>query len=352
MLFVLDPQKKYAVLSCIINKFGNMINSRQYSNYQQISNNWIPFTVLIERYEPESNKLLNRDLWDITSIDANIPKSYEFNVSYKADALIEHYAFNNHKPEMYHYSQTTDTSLLLAERLTYAANQGTQMRNCATAALKYVASQLGKNITDQQLAELVNEPNQDTSLSQMKQFAQSVGLFCRAVKTDIKTLKSLNNCKTILYIPGKKHFVVLETVDDKYIWTVDLASNKFYYHTDINFFGMDWTDGIALLVSNQPITDKFTEINDDELQTIIGSGYSCTRLLQTYNVIFCDYVGGLCGGWYQEYYTRYGCQNGTGSCSSSTMIRYKESPCVIDPYYPDDCTVTGEWTCYYVRACA
>jgi len=352
MFFVMDPAKNYAILSCLINKYGNLVISKQYSNYQLISNNWVPTTVLIEQYEAGSNRLLVRDLWDITGIDTNVPQSYEFNVSYEADALIEHSAFNGHKPEMYCYSQTTDTTLLLAERLAYAANEGVQTQNCATASLKYVASQLGKDVNDQQLAGLVNKPNEDTSLYQMKQFAQGVGFFCRAVKTDIKTLKNLNGCKAILYIPGKRHFVVLEKIDDKYVWTVDLASNKFYYHTDINFFGMDWTEGIALLVSNQPITGEFVEINDSELQTIIGLGYSCTRLLQDYYVVYCNYIAGGCDGWYQVYYTRYGCQIGTGSCSSSTMIRYAESPCVIDPYYPDHCTVTGEWTYHYMRACA
>jgi hypothetical protein len=186
----------------------------------------------------------------------------------------------------------------------------------------------------------------------MKQFAQGLGLFCRAIKTDIETLKSLNGCKAILYIPGKRHFVVLETIDDKYVWTVDLASSKFYYHTDISLFGMDWTEGTALLVSNQPIIGEFVEINNGELQTIIGLGYSCTRLLQEYDVVYCSYIGGLCGDWYQVYFTRYGCQSGSGSCPTSSMIRYKETPCVIDPYEPFGCDVTGEWTCYYMRACA
>jgi hypothetical protein len=186
----------------------------------------------------------------------------------------------------------------------------------------------------------------------MKQFAQGLGLYCRAVKTDIESLKKLNGCKAILHIPGKNHFVVLESIDDKYVWTIDLANNKFYYHTDIDFFGMDWTEGTALLVSNQPIMDKFTEINDGELQTIIGSGYSCTRLLQEYDVVFCTYIGGICGCNYEEYYTRYGCESGTGSCSGSKMVRYAETPCILDPFYPIGCTVTGEWTCYYMRACS
>jgi hypothetical protein len=354
MVFEMDPQKDYAVISCLISRHGDVVISKQYSNYQPIAGGWIPSTILLEQYEAGSNRLLARDLWDITSIDANAPKSYDFEVSYEADALIEHFSFSDSKPEMYRYSRTIDTDLLLAERLAYAASESVQPQNCATAALKYVTSQLGKGVTDQQLAQLVNKPDKTTNLYEMKQFAQGLGLYCRAVKTDVQTLKSLNGCKAILHIPGKKHFVVLEAIDDKYVWTIDLASNRFYYRTDTDFFGMDWTEGIALLISKSPVTGEFKEIDNQQLQTMTGaSGYSCTRLLQEYNVIYCSYVAGSCGGYYQEYYTRYGCEPAeSGSCTSTKMIRCKETPCIVDPYDPDACTGTGEWTCYYMRACA
>lgn len=351
MFFAMDPARNYAVLSYLINELGNMVASKQYSNFQQINGNWIPSIILIEQYEPGTNRLLARDLWDITSVDTNVPQNCEFNVDYKADALIEYSVFNKHKPEMYRYSQTTNTTLLLAERLTYAAKEGIQKQNCATAALKHVASQLGKDISDQQLAQLVNEPNGQTSLYAMKQFAQSQGLYCLAVKTDIKTLKSLNDCKVILYIPGKKHFIVLDIIDDKYIWTIDLASNNFYYRTDINFFDMDWTDGIALLVSNTPIRGEFIEITDGELQTIFAAGYSCTLLLQNEYSVNCNYIAGMCGGLYEYHWARWGCESGTGSCSCSVLPRYETSPCIINPNYPTHCTITGEWTIYNMRAC-
>ncbi|MGA1979870.1 MAG: cysteine peptidase family C39 domain-containing protein [Sedimentisphaerales bacterium] len=354
MLFVMDPQKDYAVISCLITGHGNAVISKRYSDYQSIAGGWIPSTILLEQYESGSNRLLARDLWDITSIDANSPESYDFEVGYEADALIEHFSFNSSKPEMYRYSQSANTDLLLAERLAYAASENAQSQNCATATLKYAISQLGKDVTDQQLARLVNGPDKTTSLYQMKQFAKGMGLYCRTVKTDIQTLKNLQGCQVILHIPGKKHFVALEAIDDKYVWTIDLASNKFYYHTDINFFGMDWTEGTALLISNDAIKGEFTEIDESELGNIRGaSGYQCNVLRQEYNVIFCTYVGGQCEGEYKEFYERWGCGvAGSGSCSQSKMIRYMKSPCIEDPYAPFSCTVTGEWTVYYMQACA
>ncbi len=352
MVFVMDPQKDYAVMFCSITGHGNVV-SRKYSDYRSIAGNWVPSVVLLEQYDAASNRLLARDLWNITVIDANTPESYEFEVGYEDDALIEHYSSDSRRPEMYRHSRGANTDLLLAERLAYVASEGTQPQNCATAALKYVASQLGKNVTDKQLTGLVSESNSVTNFYQMKQFAQGLGLYCRAVKTDIQTLKNLSGCQVILHIPGKKHFVALGAIDDKYVWTVDLSGNKFYYRTDVGFFGMDWTEGTALLISNSPITGEFTEIDNQQLQAMTGAaGYSCTRLLQEYDVIFCDSVAGLCGGLYEEFYTRYGCQSAaTGSCSSTKMIRYSTTPCIQDCCDPYACDVTGEWTDYYMRAC-
>jgi len=354
MVFVMDPQKDYAVISCLITGHGDVVISKQYSDYRSIAGGWVPSTILLEQYETGSNRLLAYDLWNITSIDANAPESYDFEVGYEDDALIEHFSFSGSKPEMYRHSQRVDTDLLLAERLAFADSENAQSQNCATAALKYVALQLGKNVTDQQLAQLVNGPDKTTNLYQIKRFAQGLGLYCRAVKTNIQTLKSLNGCEVILHIPGKKHFVALEAIDDKYVWTIDLASNKFYYCTDIDFFPMDWTEGTALLISNNAIKGEFTEIDESELGNITGaSGYQCNLLKQEYDVIFCEYVGGLCGGSYRAFYTRWGCGVAeSGSCSQSKMVRYEKSPCILDPYDLYNCDVTGEWTAYYMQACA
>jgi hypothetical protein len=355
MVFVMDPGKDYAVISCLKNKPGSSIISRQYSDYQLVSDNWVPATILMERYKAGSNRLLARDLWDITTIDANVPESYDFDVNYEDDALIEYSSYITDKPLTYRYSTMVDTDLLLAERLTFAASEGSQPQNCATAALKYTTSQLGKNVTDQQLAQLVSEPNNDTSLYAMKEFAQGLGLFCRAVKTDIQTLRDLEGCEVILHIPSENHFVVLAGIDNEYVWTIDLASNQFYYRTDLNFFGMDWTEGTALIISNQDIElqGNFTEIDDVQLTGILGSdsmGYKCDLLLQEYGYIPCSHVGGECLGYYYEFYRRWGCIRAqAGNCKNYLLPRYAKSLCIEDP--PDDCTVTGDWITYYMLAC-
>lgn len=352
MLFVMDPQKDYAVKSCLITGHGDVVISKDYCNYQSIGGNWVPFTILLERYEAESSKLLARDLWNITSIDENVPEADSFDVSYENNALIEYFSFVADESSMYQYSESADTEQLLADRLAYVT-EDSQPRNCATAALKYAIGRLGKNITDRELARLVSEPDKTTNLYQMKQFVQGLGFYCRAVKTDIDTLRGLEDCEIILHIPGRNHFIVVSDIDDEYIRVIDLAANKFYYRTDLDFFSMDWTEGTALIMSNNIIEGKYAEIGERELGNITGaSGYQCNVLRQEYNVIYCTYVGGQCEGFYREFYTRWGCGVAeSGSCSQSKMVRYKKSPCIEDPYDPLACDVTGEWTVYYMMAC-
>ncbi|MBN2592777.1 MAG: hypothetical protein JXA81_04655 [Sedimentisphaerales bacterium] len=355
MSFVLDAGRNYAVISHSTDGPDKII-SRQYDNYKLVSGIQVPMTILIEEYDAFNNRLLATDFWNITSISGNTPSVGEFSVDYGPDTLIEYYSNVTSKPALYGYSYVVDTDRLLIERLDYAASESLPAQNCATAALKYAASQLGRNLTYEQLAQLVNSPDRVTSLREMKDFAERCGFYCRVVQTDIQTLKGLSGCQVILHFPGKNHFVVLEGIDNQYAWSVDLSKDRFFYRTDLNFLDMDWSEGTALLISNRPIRLEVdsTEITGSRLSSMIGgSGYMCTRLLQEYYQIFCEqFADGQCDGYYEVYFTRYGCQAFTsGSCVDVVMDRMWESPCIVDPYYPLFCTVTGEWDKYYMRAC-
>ena len=359
MLFVMDPKKDYAVISSSVTSVADSITSAEYSDYQLVSNNWVPTTILIERYEAGSNRLLARNLWNITSLDANVPQAGSFNVEYEDDALVEFSSDVAEKPLFYRHSEIVDTDLLLAKRLDILASEGAQVQNCATIAMEYITGQLGKDVTEQQLAGLVSGPDGTTSIYAMKQFAQGLGLYCRAVQTDIETLKQLNGCQAILHIPGKEHFVVFDGIDDNYVWTIDLADNEFYYRSNIDFFGMDWSQGTALLVSNQPIDlqGNFTDIDDTELQSIVGAedeGYACTRLYQNEYTVFCaEPVGGICGGYYKAYRERWGCQAAaSGNCKGTNKERMRKAICINDPYDPWACTVAMPWYISFMLACA
>jgi hypothetical protein len=254
---------------------------------------------------------------------------------------------------MYRQSNAADTSRLLKKRLEIVKSDGANKRNCATIAMGYVASQFGVTIPDKDLASLVNQTRGTTSLYDMKSVMQGFGFYCRAVTMNIDMLKKLNGYKAILHFPGKGHFVVLDSIDDQYVWITDLSSAKFYDRMEISFLDMDWPNGTALLVSKQPIQGDFNEISSDRLADISGgTGYSCTKLLQEYDYILCSYVGGLCGGTCKEYYELWGCEiAGSGSCTTSRMLKFMETPCIEDVNSPGSCTVTGTWTSYYMRAC-
>jgi hypothetical protein len=349
MLFVLDSGRDYAVISHSTEGTDKIV-SRQYDNYRLVSGIQVPMTILIEEYDAFSNRLLSTDYWNITSISGYTPSIGEFSVDYEPDAVIEYRSYVTSKPAIYRQSYTVDTEQLLTERLDYAVSESVQLQNCATAALKYAASQLGRNLTYEQLAKLINNPDRVTSLKTMKDFAQRCGFYCRAIQTDIQTLQGLSGCQVILHFPGKNHFVVLEGIDDQYAWSVDLSKDKFYYRTDLNFLDMDWSEGTALLISDRPIRFQgdSAEITDSRLSNIIGgSGYSCTNLLQEYDYILCSE---FCLGIFEYYPTRWGCEAAeSGYCMSEMKLRAAFCPCAFNAYFM--CDVNGDWVFHYMRAC-
>lgn len=189
----------------------------------------------------------------------------------------------------------------------------------------------------------------------MKEFVRSQGLHCRAVRTDIRTLKSLTDCQVILHLPNKNHFVLLADIDNANVWCIDLASKKFCYRADINFFGMDWTEGTALLISDAPVKGSFNDIDVSGLQTITGGlGYSCTYLLQEEDWLVCEYIFGSCPGYYYYWPERWCCEEASrGSCYNSSLLWLATCKCIVETSgWGLDCNVDGNWWFGYVAACA
>lgn len=352
MLFVLDPDKDYAVLSCLFTG-QNTIEARQFDNFKQVSGNWIPNTILVEEYDDLENDPLVSDLWMFTSINSSTPPAESFQVDYKNNALVEYHCPNNEKPLIYQYADKVDFERFIA--FAVSENKSDIPQNCAIAALKSATMQLGKEVVSRPVTKLVSEKDKSTNMYEMKQFAQNLGLHARVVKTDIDTLRSLSDCKAIVHLPEKNHFVMIDHIDNQHVWIFDLTSNKFFYSTDINLFVKDWDEGTALLISREPVELKgnTTEIADARAHRFVGaSGYTCTDVLQGDYVVFCQYSGGNCYGDYQRFFKRYGCEAAeSGTCSYSLYTRKVASVCINDPYYVYYCTITGDWTYYYMWAC-
>jgi hypothetical protein len=186
----------------------------------------------------------------------------------------------------------------------------------------------------------------------MKRFAERQGLFCRAVQTDLASLRNLDGVQAILHLPGQGHFVVLSSADDRDVWLVDLSSRKFFYRRSADLFGLDWPAGTALLVADRPLGASGVELSDAVLAEITGgAGWDCNTLLQEEWVSYCGGPFTGCDSGIVILYERWGCGSApSGSCDDNQpMIGSAQSPCDVDPYY--ECSSTGEWYYYYLNAC-
>jgi hypothetical protein len=347
----LDSARAYAVTKATLTSAGRAVAIHTCSGYQLVGGNWVPSKVTIERLNAGAeSRLPTSEQWTFTSVSAAAPSPTGFNVPLGANALMEYAAPLAGSSAIYVQSHEADTDELLAQRLAYVAGAGSRSQNCATAALQTAAARLGKSLSTGALAGLVG-PDGGTTLLEMKRFAQSQGLYCRAVRTDLAALRGLQGVQAILHIPGRSHFVVLNSADDRDVWLTDLSSRKFFYRQSRDFFPMDWPEGTALLLSNRPIPALSVELPDAVLATLAGgAGWECNTLLQEEDVFYCSVMIDGCSGAVTVYYERWGCgAASSGSCTHEEMVSSQETPCIWDPWY--DCTTNGEWYYYYMDAC-
>jgi hypothetical protein len=341
----LDPSKGYAVAAATLPIRNNLLVSYLCSDYEQVGGKWVPSEIVIERRDATTGKVLRSEQWTLTVIDAATPSLDSFTIKFPPDTQIEYISSVTTTPQAYQ-SPAAGGDRLVADRLTYVATEGKDPQNCATAALRYVASQLGKPVSDSRLARLV-DPNHQTSLSAMKAFARELGLYCRAVKTDIATLRDLDGVQVILHIPDKRHYVVLDEVDDQSVRLIDLSSNKFCYPQSVHSFPADWSEGTALLLSDRPIPGRFTELPDATLTAVFGGYWTCTKLYQEESWVDCS---STCPSLYQFYWRRFTCESApAGSCQGTVFVRYQECPCDWDRFFT--CMPTSEWVYHYMRGC-
>jgi len=343
MVFVLDPARDYAATCLTAGGMGDRLMTTNYSNFKLVAGAYVPTNILMETYDLPQDRLIARDLWEITKLDAAVPSAESFDVECTDDTTIELVFNATEAPAICRYSDIAEGRMLPV------ANKSSQPQNCATAALRHCLSKLGVPADDQRLSKLVSGADNRTSLAQMKQYVQSLGLDCKAVTTDISALRKLQDCQAIVHIPGRNHFVVLDGFEGRYARIADPLSNK-YSRLDVDLFNSQWAEGTALLVSNRKISGFAAEIDGARLANIVGAAYNCNVVLQTWYYVPCVYIGGLCGGMYRDYSYRLGCgYAATGSCSMSILLRYKKAPCYEQS--PAKCQNTSDWTLYYMRAC-
>lgn len=348
----LDPAKKYAVTSATMATTSGFEVAYTLSGYTSHNGQWVPSSVVIERRNVgDENAAPTIERWsDITVASTAAPSLNSFTVALAPNAVVEYLIPTSASSTLYVHSGQVDVDALLIERMTYGAAEGRQRQNCATAALQHVASQFGKSIPADALTNLV-ETNGSTSLYDLKCRAQELGLYGHVVKTDLAGLRSMGTAKAILHIPGKGHFVVVDHVDDQYVWLVDLSNKKFYYPQSVASFPLTWTEGTALLLSDRPITGEFAGIPDAASKDIAGGVYqACNTPLQDEYTEPCMVLSDLCQGCYSCYFERWGCGTASsGTCPTQKLVFEMYTPCIPDPIYT--CSIYSNWATKIRDAC-
>ncbi len=344
---LLDPSKDYAVTAGTLPAGTDEVSVNDYGDYRLVGNCWVPGTIFMERRNATTDKLTGSDLWTLYAVDGTVPSTDSFTVEYEPGTFIQYDSTLTAEPITFVYSKSMDIRRLLADRLAYIAAEGKQPQNCATAAVGYVASRLGKTVPDSALATLVQSGGQ-TTLSSMKQLVEGLGLYCRAVQADLVSLQDLGSAKTILHLPAENHFVVLDSIDNGRVQIVDLSDSKFCYSETVDSFKRRCAQGPALLVSSTPISGLYASLDDASLTKALGGwGWTCSRLLQKEYWYLCEEN---CSGYFSYYYERYGCQMAdSGTCFNQLLVRFQETACVYDSY--GDCTGDGYWYFYNMYAC-
>lgn len=360
--FILDPAKNYALKRYSVIAGSTSCGLRIYDNYQSIAGNWCPGNILIKKHDATKTPhiLMTRDVWNFTSVSGDTPEPAGFDVAYETGAFIEDFSLGG-EPLQYRYpnpelppQSRLDTDELMMQRFMIASIDSKYAQNCATASLKYVCDRLGLPQSLKNLSRLINGRRKSTTLLQMQQFVQSLGLNTFAIKTDIETLRNLGDYQVIVYLPQRNHFVVLAEVEPEFIRLIDLDNNMFYYRQSTGCFESAW-DGTALIVANGPIELKgrFAKIDKSVLQRIVGTGEQCNTPCSNSGDLPCQQIGAFCGGMHDIFYSRICCGCApSGSCSETSMVYKRSEPCITDPNSPDiSCIGNGDWTSYTMQAC-
>lgn len=350
---VLDPSKNYAADSYTIEK-GNSQTVHTYGNYVLKSGRYIPTIILKEKYI--NGKLQSSDHWEILKMDEYLPSQDSFTAPLEDETLVEYHTSLLDKPLFYHHSVGKNIRPLLDKRMQTSLKSEVQKQNCGSLAVEQILEHFSLAATEKELSALIEEKSEVTSLYQIQNLIQDKGLYALPVKIPLEMLARLKDYQVVIHLPAKKHFVVLDRVDNDKVWIIDMSRQTFYHSMDLSELKQEWA-GIVLLVSAKPIDLQkgFVPIPLDVLEQIKGAGsYSCSELLQEYHVNLCPQMTlSTCVGRYEVWYELFRCKQDPqgGGCLGSPLPGRVYSYCVEDYEIPGECTITGNWICRYMRAC-
>jgi hypothetical protein len=362
MSFVLDPNKNYAMISYLLQDPQLSGIEQKYGQYIQVDNRWIPTVITIERFlkTPQGRKVASYEDWRFETIKSDVPAAAELSVKLENGTFVESHSLGK-KSLMYYVNDQKDIKSLLDERAAFLSYSAPVQESCAAAAAQLAVRQFSRSFSAEQMEALVAQQNNKmTSLYLLKEKLEESGLYCAAVETTLESLRGIKNSTIILHLSSSNHYVILDHIDDKDVWTIDLTSRKIYWKTPAQQFLQEWKQGTALIVSDNPSNlsnNEGTLLPPLTQQQIMGgnvAGYSCTELLQDDDRQLCsDPVGWLCGGRYYRFWERYGCRedpNG-GTCVGQAMPGHNYTHCLTNFEHIGWCKTSGIWYERSIRAC-
>jgi hypothetical protein len=364
-VLLLDPSLDYAVLSSTAESEAVRIHTT-YADFVQVKGRWVPRQIQTERYakRPQGLDLISYEDWQFTQVDSTEPTDEALHPRFREGTLVEVHPGGGRESLLYYSREQADIAGLLTEKMSQPGSQMENKRNCASAAVELLKRRFASAVLPepQPAAAAALTDDDLTSLYEVKQKLEQAGLYCQAVQTDLETLRGLSNCGIIVHLPNQKHYLVVDRIDSRSVWTIDLSSRKFYWKWRIEDFVRDWKDGTALLVADTPtrLPTQLHTLSPMQLYEIVGGdgdlfeNYSCTQKIQEDDWIPCPMpIGGtICYGLLYVFYPRFGCvedENG-GFCEGRPMDGMDVSPCLTDPYEFGSCTL-GDFHTTYIRAC-
>ena len=339
---LLDPDT-LAIYHRTLTWANGAILSDELSNHVQVNGRWVPTDIYEEQLTPEATgyRLLSWDTWQLDIVSTEPPRREEYTPDYKEGAAIHYSSPLSKSTQQYYYHNGVNTEALLSKRLNAIAAQNSGAANCATLVLQEAASELGRSITVPS-ASLI-DANGFTCLADMQQCLQDQGIYCKAVQTTIQQLADYSaKYAVILYLPTNKHYVLLESMDSDNVWTLDLGSNTFYRPTPVNVFSRQWSGGTALLVSNEPIQNNDPALTDAQLRTIVGSGWQCVIVQETWQYTSCSLYP-PCNGYLWLWLELWDCISvpTEEECTAThNYINYIRFPCILK-IETNSCYYTG-----------
>jgi predicted double-glycine peptidase len=152
------------------------------------------------------------------------------------------------------------------EQLVRADDQGTDITNCGVLALAKIFELKGKNVSLEEIAELVGAEAGMASFADLKAAADEKGLKVIGAKISLRQLRTIE--KPLIAHLGANHFVVVTDVVKDEIEAVDPHQGHIDYSKAA--FQKKWTGYVLLFPQDKKLPDSVASVSEKVLHQVKG----------------------------------------------------------------------------------